>query len=246
MDLRDLRLDTAHALLAHGAPPGQAPLPYLQSLIDGLCELSPKDPLTGLASRGHLRALLEREIDRVQRSGEAALLLMLGVDQFEPLSEAHGPAAGERALQSVARTLAACVRPMDSLARQGGAEFALLLPACPMAFGRGVAERLRRAVASAPVGVTAALELAVSVSIGGAYATQWLRPSAAQWAERAGQQLQLARSGAAGGGRVSIEEQADDSTVSAEEKSLLFGPLRATSSSPAPPLAWPGPTPLGP
>ena len=84
VDLRDLRLDTAHALVSqvNGSGPATAsdyahPRQYLQGLIDGLCELSLKDPLTGLANRRHFRAVLEREIDRVTRSGEAALLLML-------------------------------------------------------------------------------------------------------------------------------------------------------------------------
>ena len=80
VDLRDLRLDTAHALVAQAggseaALHREVPSLYLQGLIDGLCELSLKDPLTGLANRRHFRAVLEREIDRVTRSGEAALLL---------------------------------------------------------------------------------------------------------------------------------------------------------------------------
>ncbi len=90
VDLRDLRLDTAHALVSqvNGSGPATAsdyahPRQYLQGLIDGLCELSLKDPLTGLANRRHFRAVLEREIDRVTRSGEAALLLMLDIDQLQ-------------------------------------------------------------------------------------------------------------------------------------------------------------------
>ena len=88
VDLRDLRLDTAHALLAQAggseaALHREVPSLYLQGLIDGLCELSLKDPLTGLANRRHFRAVLEREIDRVTRSGDAALLL--GIALFAAL-----------------------------------------------------------------------------------------------------------------------------------------------------------------
>ena len=63
VDLRDLRLDTAHALVAQASGSEAAlrrdqPSRYLQGLIDGLCELSLKDHLTGLANRRHFRAVL--------------------------------------------------------------------------------------------------------------------------------------------------------------------------------------------
>ncbi|MCO5357113.1 GGDEF domain-containing protein [Acidovorax kalamii] len=231
VDLRELRLDTAHALVAQAsgseaALHREAPSRYLQGLIDGLCELSLKDPLTGLANRRHFRAVLEREIDRVTRSGEAALLLMLDIDHFKKVNDTHGHLAGDVVLQSVARTLSACVRPMDTLARYGGEEFAVVLPACQAAFGRVVAERIRRAVANTPIRISPGVELNVTVSIGGAFAMQWIRSTTLLWTDRADHQLYQAKS--AGRNRVSIEEQ-PDSTVSAEEKSLLFGPLYTPS-----------------
>ncbi|GDY34625.1 hypothetical protein ACINB_05170 [Acidovorax sp. NB1] len=204
----------------------EAPSRYLQGLIDGLCELSLKDPLTGLANRRHFRAVLEREIDRVTRSGEAALLLMLDIDHFKKVNDTHGHLAGDVVLQSVARTLSACVRPMDTLARYGGEEFAVVLPACQAAFGRVVAERIRRAVANTPIRISPGVELNVTVSVGGAFAMQWIRSTTLLWTDRADHQLYQAKS--AGRNRVSIEEQ-PDSTVSAEEKSLLFGPLYTPS-----------------
>lgn len=204
----------------------EVPSRYLQGLIDGLCELSLKDPLTGLANRRHFRAVLEREIDRVTRSGEAALLLMLDIDHFKKVNDTHGHLAGDVVLQSVARTLSACVRPMDTLARYGGEEFAVVLPACQAAFGRVVAERIRRAVANTPIRISPGVELNVTVSIGGAFAMQWIRSTTLLWTDRADHQLYQAKS--AGRNRVSIEEQ-PDSTVSAEEKSLLFGPLYTPS-----------------
>ena len=232
VDLRDLRLDTAHALVAQAvgseslAVQHEAPSRYLQDLIDGLCELSLKDPLTGLANRRHFRAVLEREIDRVTRSGEAALLLMLDIDHFKRVNDTHGHLAGDLVLQSVARTLSACVRPMDTLARYGGEEFAVVLPACQSGFGSVVAERIRRAVANTPIKISGSVELNITVSIGGAFAMQWIRSTTLLWTDRADHQLYLAK--AAGRNRVSIEEQ-PDSTVSAEEKSLLFGPLYTPS-----------------
>ncbi|MFZ3124910.1 MAG: GGDEF domain-containing protein [Acidovorax sp.] len=231
VDLRDLRLDTAHALVAQASGSEAAlqreqPLRYLQNLIDGLCELSLKDPLTGLANRRHFRAVLEREIDRVTRSGEAALLLMLDIDHFKQINDTHGHLAGDMVLQSVARMLSACVRPMDTLARYGGEEFAVVLPACQAGFGKVVAERIRRAVASTPVHISPSVQVHVTLSIGGAFAMQWIRSTTLLWTDRADQQLYNAKS--MGRNCVSIEEQ-PDSTVSAEEKNLLFGPLYTPS-----------------
>ncbi|WP_404976860.1 MULTISPECIES: GGDEF domain-containing protein [unclassified Acidovorax] len=203
-----------------------SPLRYLQTLIDGLCELSLKDPLTGLANRRHFRAVLEREIDRVTRSGEAALLLMLDIDNFKRVNDTYGHLAGDIVLQSVARTLDASVRPMDTLARYGGEEFAVVLPACQAGFGRVVAERIRRAVESTPIRISPTVELRVTISIGGAFALQWIRSTTLLWTERADSQLYKAKM--AGRNRVSIEDQ-PDSTVTAEEKSLLFGPLYTAS-----------------
>ena len=231
VSLHDLRLATAHALVAQSlgsevSLQGQTPLLYLQNLIDGLCELSLKDPLTGLANRRHVRAVLEREIDRVARSGEAALLLMLDIDHFKQVNDRHGHLAGDIVLQSVARTLESCVRPMDTVARYGGEEFAIVLPACQFGFGRVIAERVRRAIEATPVRISPSLTLNVTVSIGGAFALQWIRSTTALWADRADAELYKAKLG--GRNCISIEEQ-PDSTVTAEEKSLLFGPLYTPS-----------------
>ncbi|SFU59113.1 diguanylate cyclase (GGDEF) domain-containing protein [Paenacidovorax caeni] len=227
MFLHDLRLATAHALVAQAggdmpALPSEPPTQYLQALIDGLCELSLKDPLTGLANRRYLYATLDREIDRVTRAGDSALLLMLDIDHFKQINDAHGHLAGDLVLQSVARTLNACVRPMDTIARYGGEEFAIVLPSCQANFARVVGERVRRAIESTPIRISPIEQVHITVSIGGAFALQWIRSTKQLWVERADQQLYVAKQ--AGRNRMSIEDQ-PDSTVSAEEKNMLFAPV---------------------
>jgi len=204
------------------------PAHYLQALIDGLCEMSLKDPLTGLSNRRQLFDTIDCELDRVARSGEAALLLMLDIDHFKRINDSHGHVVGDKVLQAVAQVLSESVRPMDTLVRFGGEEFAIILPACHAAFGKSVAERIRLAVESVRVRLSATQELQVTVSVGGAYALQWIRSTRQLWLERADQQLYRAKSG--GRNCVHIEEQ-PDSTVSAEEKSLLFGPLNPMPST---------------
>lgn len=153
VDLRDLRLDTAHALVSqvNGSGPATAsdyahPRQYLQGLIDGLCELSLKDPLTGLANRRHFRAVLEREIDRVTRSGEAALLLMLDIDHFKTINDTWGHPTGDRVLVALAETLREALRTQDVVGRFGGEEFLLVLPATDLTGAWALAERIRRHV----------------------------------------------------------------------------------------------------
>ena len=77
--LRQLRLDDALALLEQAGAllPDAEPysLAWLQGLIDALADLSNRDPLTGLVNRRSFEMTLEREMDRVARSGEPALLL---------------------------------------------------------------------------------------------------------------------------------------------------------------------------
>lgn len=222
-----MRLDDACALLSHGGTtelpdPTTAPADYLQSVIDGLCELSLRDPLTGLANRRHFHSVLAREIEIVARSGNSALLLMLDIDHFKQVNDTHGHLAGDKVLQAVARCIAACVRPQDTVARYGGEEFAVVLPDCQVSFGEAVAERIRQSLAALQIVISPLLTLQITMSIGGAFAPVWVRSTADLWTERADTQLYRAK--AEGRNRVCIDHQQVIS-VSAEEKSLLFGPL---------------------
>jgi diguanylate cyclase (GGDEF)-like protein len=192
---------------------------WLQSVIDALCDLSSRDPLTGLANRRHFELALAREIDRVARAGEPALVLMVDIDRFKLVNDTHGHAAGDLVIQAVARSLMDCVRPMDTVARFGGEEFAIILPNCPATFGQQVAERIRRKVEQREVTIGHNETMHVTISLGGAFAPQWVRSSATLWIERADQQLYRAKS--EGRNRACLE-MPPVSLVSAEEKGMLF------------------------
>jgi diguanylate cyclase (GGDEF)-like protein len=220
-----LNLDVALRLLAQSgrelpdlAQVGE--IPWMQAMVDALCELSSRDALTGLANRRQFELALSREIDRVARAGEPALVMMVDIDHFKRVNDTHGHPSGDLVLKAVADALQDCIRPMDTLARFGGEEFAMILPNCPPAFGQQVAERVRAHVQSRTVAIASGPAVSVTVSIGGAYAPQWVRSSAPLWIERADQQLYRAK--AAGRNRACLE-QPTVMMVSAEEKGLLFG-----------------------
>ena len=199
----------------------------MQALIDGLCALSSRDALTGLANRRHFESVLARELDRVARAGEPALLLVLDIDHFKRVNDTRGHVAGDLVITAVAQALGQCVRPMDTVARVGGEEFAIALPNCPPAFGPMVAERVRARIERAVVEVgLGESPVRVTVSIGGAFAPQWVRSNLALWMERADKQLYRAKT--AGRNRAEFEP-AVVSQVSAEEKGLLFAAPGAAS-----------------
>jgi diguanylate cyclase (GGDEF)-like protein len=109
---------------------------------------------------------------------------------------------------------------MDTVARFGGEEFAMILPNCASFFAQHVAERIRAHVGSRRIDIGPGEQVSVTVSIGGAFAPQWVRSSPLLWVERADQQLYRAKS--EGRNRACLE-QPIVSQVSAEEKGLLFG-----------------------
>lgn len=224
VDLRLLRLDHARMLLAQSGhsslPDGVHGAEMVQSIIDGLCDLSLRDALTGLANRRYFNSVLEREVDRVARSGDPTLMLMLDIDHFKAVNDTYGHAAGDQVIKFVADALRQCVRPMDTVARYGGEEFAVVLPCCHRAFGSIVAERIRQVVEATPVQVAPGVLVHVTISIGGAFAPEWIRSSSALWIERADLQLYAAKT--EGRNRVNLE-YLSESAVSADERSLLFG-----------------------
>ena len=135
-----------------------------KNYLDSCEEAAFTDHLTSLANRRRFERQLAREAARSQRYGHTFCLLLLDIDHFKGINDAHGHDAGDDALRAVANVLQSGTRGIDTAARIGGDEFAVLLPETDFAHGREVAERLRTAIKSLRItaadGVTASCGLA--------------------------------------------------------------------------------------
>ncbi|HLQ24008.1 MAG TPA: MASE1 domain-containing protein [Gemmatimonadales bacterium] len=107
-----------------------------------LRRLTVRDPLTGLGNYRRLIAALEGEIGRSQRTERPFALLFLDLDDLKGINDRHGHLTGNRALCRVAHALSVSCRSMDTAARFGGDEFALVMPETREAAARQVARRI--------------------------------------------------------------------------------------------------------
>jgi diguanylate cyclase (GGDEF)-like protein len=119
-------------------------------LVRRLHHLSQRDALTGLLNRRALQPLLAREASRLRRYGETYALVMVDIDHFKAVNDAHGHAVGDAVLVSVAELLRRAAREVDQVARVGGEEFCLLLPHTDLDGAMQVARRTREAVRAGP------------------------------------------------------------------------------------------------
>jgi diguanylate cyclase (GGDEF)-like protein len=133
-----------------------------------LYELAMVDGLTGLFMRRYFDARIDEEIERSKRYGTPFSVVMMDVDDFKALNDEHGHLVGDRVLRAIASTVKAQLRGVDTAARYGGEEIALILPRSDMVAAYGVGERIRAAVSE--LRITTDSEpprvLSVSVSLG--------------------------------------------------------------------------------
>jgi diguanylate cyclase (GGDEF)-like protein/PAS domain S-box-containing protein len=104
-----------------------------------------RDPLTGLFNRRYLTELLELELRRAQRSRYSVGVVMLDIDHFKRVNDTFGHQAGDMLLREFATLLKTNCRGGDIVARFGGEEFVLVLPAVSLEDATRRAETLREA-----------------------------------------------------------------------------------------------------
>ena len=106
------------------------------------------DPLTGVANRRKMAALLDEAIGQARASGGPLSLAMLDLDHFKSVNDSRGHLVGDQVLIRVARVAAASLRGNDVVGRIGGEEFILLLPQADADAAGAIAERVRQAIAA--------------------------------------------------------------------------------------------------
>ncbi|WP_448624059.1 diguanylate cyclase [Geodermatophilus sp. URMC 64] len=143
----------------------------VQRLLEATQALTVMDPLTGLYNRRYLEEQAPRVWRQSRRDGRRVAAMVLDLDHFKRLNDAHGHAVGDAVLRAVAGALSANVRPADVLARTGGEELVVLGMVGDAAEARRLAERLRAAVSAcrtdAGHGVTASIGVALTWPVDG-------------------------------------------------------------------------------
>jgi diguanylate cyclase (GGDEF)-like protein len=138
----------------------------MDRLRNEVADLALMDDLTGVGNRRHLLQRLGEECARSERSREPFALLVIDLDGFKAINDTHGHAAGDACLQHFTLMAQTRLRPGDLLARTGGDEFCVVLPASTLREGSMIARRIIeicRADAAACVGQD--IPLAVSIGV---------------------------------------------------------------------------------
>jgi diguanylate cyclase (GGDEF)-like protein len=115
-------------------------------LFDRVRNLSMRDSLTELFNHRHSMELLNAEFQRVGRYEGGVSVVMVDIDDFKGVNDAHGHQVGDFVLREAARVMKNVLRTVDVLGRYGGEEFLAILPQTDYEAARQTAERLRVAI----------------------------------------------------------------------------------------------------
>jgi diguanylate cyclase (GGDEF)-like protein len=137
----------------------------LEDLVIELTDRARLDDLTKTLNRTALEERAAVEFARLRRGGGAVAILVCDIDDFKTINDSLGHPAGDQVLRRVAAVFETETRDLDAVARVGGDEFAVLLPAVTAETARAIAERLRVAVRRAAGDMHLRLSLSIGVAV---------------------------------------------------------------------------------
>ena len=123
------------------------------------------DGLTGLVNHKTFYEILEKELWRLKRYGGRISLIMVDVDNLKKINDVHGHRAGDKAIREISKRIKGCIRQIDTAARYGGDEFAVILLSTSLQEATVVAQRMVNAVATSPTTWNKE-EIPLSISVG--------------------------------------------------------------------------------
>jgi two-component system, cell cycle response regulator len=165
------------------------------SVRDGL-RMAVVDPLTGLFNRRYALQHLAGIAQLSRDTGLPFAVMVVDLDRFKQVNDAFGHPAGDAVLVEVAQRMTAALRSEDLLARIGGEEFLIALPATDLATARRLADRVCAAISAAPIALPGQKEIGITASAGLALcnaAQSWITEDVTQVIDRADKALMVAK-----------------------------------------------------
>jgi diguanylate cyclase (GGDEF)-like protein len=159
---------TNGALIVAGALIGMQRA-HTRRVVRRLADDARRDTLTGLLNRRGFEELFETELERARRTDGQLSVIVADLDHFKRLNDQFGHPAGDAALQRVAQILTTAKRRIDTVARIGGEEFAVVVPSSDHHAAYILAERMRREVRETFAGESSALTVSLGVAAFGTH-----------------------------------------------------------------------------
>ncbi len=123
------------------------------------------DGLTGLVNHMSFYDILEKELWRCRRYGGKISVIMIDVDDLKTINDTYGHRVGDKAIRQISQKIKQGIRQIDTAARYGGDEFAVILPNTSISDAVVVAERMIENVSSSSL-ITGSEEIELSISVG--------------------------------------------------------------------------------